>query len=145
MSALPLPTVTEFSKWMSQLLDLRVDDLSRGVAASNVMVAYARAQARDAGLNEHQACLNALEHLRATKGPEHALQVAETQGMTLPVRADTMRAHSMPWDSKEDRANTRFKLSLVPAPVRESLQKLIDENEAEQRTIEREERDLKGE
>lgn len=74
-----LPSVAVLGAWIVALLDLRSTDLARRVAASNAVLAYARAYARAEGLDEAHAIVVAFEALRGPSG-EHEAEAVEALG-----------------------------------------------------------------
>lgn len=82
MSA-PLPSVTTLGEWLL-LLSARPSDVSaleRQIAASSVVLAYARAQARAEGLDESRAIVSAFEALRTRDGEAAAVDALARVGV----------------------------------------------------------------
>lgn len=107
-----LPSVSEVAPWVQSLLDLRRTPLEHRVAASNLVLAYARAYARAEGLDEARAIVVAFESLRNAHGEDAAVESLRAVGID-------------PWESveaveeeekrdAEERAEPRRHLSLVP-------------------------------
>ena len=86
-----LPSVSEFGAWLATTRDLRATPLAGAAAASNLVVAYARALARIEGHDEHAAMLAALWQVRASHGEDVAEEVAEAQGVGLDGLLDQER------------------------------------------------------
>lgn len=78
-----LPSVMDVAMWMAVLRDLRQPPAAHAAAASNVLVAYARATARALGLDEGEAALAALEHVRRTQGEPAAYDAAARADIDL--------------------------------------------------------------
>lgn len=78
-----LPTVTQFADWLAAARDTASTTFTQAAAASNLIVAYARAAARTEGLDEHSACLAALEAVRQAQGEAVAYGVAAVQGIDI--------------------------------------------------------------
>ena len=85
-----LPTVSDFGVWL-EMLRQSVSGAALDVAAGAVLLAYARAYARASGLDEHTACLAALEAVRDSHGEALAGFVARAQGLDLAALLDQER------------------------------------------------------
>lgn len=107
-----LPSVAEVAPWVQSLLDLRRSPLEHRVAASNLVLAYARAYARAEGLDEARAIVVAFEALRSTHGEEAAEQSLRAVGIDPWESVDAVEAEEK--RDSEERAEPRSHLSLVP-------------------------------
>lgn len=76
----PLPPLSEFGAWVSTSTNTKTTSIARAAAASNILVAYARAYARSVGDNEYDACL---EVLRAAREVRRQVEENETETRQL--------------------------------------------------------------
>lgn len=102
-----LPAVATIGTWLTSLLDLRRSDLEHRVAASNLVLAYARAYARAEGLSEDRAVAVAFEALRGPGGEteDEAVQSLEACGVDVwrAVDAEADRAREASRDEEYGR------------------------------------------
>ena len=107
-----LPSVAEVAPWVQSLLDLRRSALEHRVAASNLVLAYARAYARACGLDEARAVVVAFETLRSAHGEDSAVESLRAVGIDAWGAIEAVEDE----DRRDDveRAEPRSHLSLVP-------------------------------
>lgn len=82
-----LPSIPAFGAWLEALRH-PLSELSSNVAAGSILLAYARATARATGLDEHDACMAALDAIRSAHGEDMAEFVASSQGLDLDAVLD---------------------------------------------------------
>jgi len=78
-----LPSIFTVTAWLAVVRDLRAAPEQQAAAATNLLVAYARAEARARGADEGDAALAALERVRDTMGEEAAYRAAESADVDL--------------------------------------------------------------
>lgn len=103
-----IPSVAVLGAWIAALLDLRSTDLARRVAASNAVLAYARAYARAEGLDEAHAIVVAFEALREAGGEDTAVASLRAVGV------DPWPALRLVEDRERDAAEEREHDAMVP-------------------------------
>ena len=107
-----LPSVSEVAPWVQSLLDLRRSPLEHRVAASNLVLAYARAYARAEGLDESRAVVVAFETLRTAHGEDEAVESLRAVGVDAWDAVEAIEDEEKRDDA--ERAEPRSHLSLVP-------------------------------
>lgn len=105
-----LPSVAVIGAWLSSLLDMRRSDLEHRCAASNLVLAYARAYARAEGLDEAHAIVVAFSALR---GPDGAQEVEAVESLRA-AGVDVWPALRLVEDRERDAAEEMERDNLVP-------------------------------
>ena len=78
-----LPSIYTVTAWLAVVRDLRASPEQQAAATSNILVAYARAEARARGTDEGDAALAALERVRETQGEQAAYDAAARADIDL--------------------------------------------------------------